>query len=570
MPNKLFSNLCFGLAGSSVLAIFPAQAQPDDQTLIHQQQQQQAQEQRLEARPPRVNLAEEATTVAASPQAFPNESPCFDIRKVTLSGNEALPHWVPLQRLADQAIGQCLGAQGIGLLMSTMQNRLISHGWVTTRILAPEQDLRQGDLKLMVVPGKIRQIRYAEGADTYASLLTAIPAREGALLDLRAIEQGMENLQRIPNVQASMELVPGDAPGETDIMIQRQQSRFWHVGAWLDNSGTKTTGQNQGGLMFALDNPTSLSDLFYVAVTRDLAFSDRKQSANYTAHYSVPFGYWLFAVTGSKYNYAQTVPHRTEAAKYRGRSHSLNAQLSRVLHRNANSKTTLTYGVNVRQTRNFIKQTEIAGQKRRTSHWRLALDHRHYLGPAVLDAGISYQHGTRWFGARPAPEEELNPRGSEHYATAQARIIQVSASLNTPFSLAGEAFQHRVEYLRQWSQTPLTPQDRFSIGSRWTVRGFDGERSLSADAGWTLRNTLSWQTPLPEQQLYLGADYGRIGGNGADFNVGRTLAGGVVGLKGPIRPANLVYDIAVGTPFSKPDGFKTDPVYVAFSLNWQY
>ncbi|WP_446469695.1 ShlB/FhaC/HecB family hemolysin secretion/activation protein [Xenorhabdus stockiae] len=569
MTKTFFSRkkIATGLTGWGIFTLLPVYA---DEPLIHQQQQQQAQAQRLEAKPPRVSLSDDAEAVSSSHLTFPKESPCFDIRQVTLSGREALPHWVPLQRLADQAVGQCLGAQGIGLLMSNMQNRLISHGWVTTRILVPEQDLSQGDLKLNVVPGKIRQIRYADGADKYASLFTAIPAGAGELLDLRAIEQGMEALQSAQNTQASMELVPGDEPGETDIVVQRQQSRFWHMGAWLDNSGTKATGREQGGMMFALDNPTSLSDLLYVAVTKDLSFTGRKHSANYTAHYSVPFGYWQFAVTGSKYTYAQTVPLLTEDAKYRGRSQSLNAQLSRVLHRNTHSKTTLTYGVNVRQTRNFIKQTEVEGQKRRTSNWSLRLDHRHYIGDAVLDAGIRYQQGTRWFGALSASEETRYSPDSENYATAKPRLTQLSASLNTPFTLDSQSFQHRIEYQQQWSYKPLTPQDRFSIGNRWTVRGFDGEHSLSADEGWTVRNTFSWQTPLPEQQLYLGADYGRVSGNNTAFEIGRTLSGGLLGMKGPIRSANLVYDVSVGTPFSKPDGFKTDPTYVAFSLNWQY
>ncbi|MDE9566051.1 ShlB/FhaC/HecB family hemolysin secretion/activation protein [Xenorhabdus bovienii] len=555
--------------GLACLVSFGAQAEPraDEQSFIHQSQQQQAQQQKLDAHPPDVRLSSPLSSPFSL--AFPKETPCFLIQKVTVSGREGLPHWVPVQRLADLAKDHCLGVRGINQVMSNLQNRLIVHGWVTTRVLAPEQDLSQGELKLRVLPGTVRHIRYTEDSDKYATLYTAMPAREGRLLDLRDIEQGMENLQRLPNVQASMEIVPGEQPGESDIVIKRQQPRFWHMGAWVDNSGTKATGRTQGGLMLALDNPTSLSDLFYLSMTRDLAFSNRKNSTNYSAHYSVPLGYSQFAITGSSYTYAQTVPQLNEEAKYRGRSQSLNAQLSRVLHRNARSKTTLTYGVNLRQTRNFIKDTEIEGQKRRTSSWNLGLDHRHYIGAAVLDAGIRYQKGTRWFGALPAYEER-NDRDSADYATAKSEIIQLSASLNTPFTLGNQQFQHRVEYQRQWSNTPLTPQDQFSIGNRWSVRGFDGERTLSADKGWTLRNTLSWQTPLPDQQLYLGADYGRVGGRGSDIIIGRTLAGGVLGFRGNIRPANLSYDVSVGTPFSKPDGFKTDKAHIGFSLNWQY
>ncbi|HAE7768251.1 TPA_asm: ShlB/FhaC/HecB family hemolysin secretion/activation protein, partial [Salmonella enterica subsp. houtenae serovar 45:g,z51:-] len=82
--------------------------------------------------------------------------------------------------------------------------------------------------------------------------------------DVRDIEQGLENLQRLPTVTARMALHPGEAPGESDILIERTQSRFWRVGAWVDDTGTGSTGRYQGGVMLALDNPTSLSDLFYV------------------------------------------------------------------------------------------------------------------------------------------------------------------------------------------------------------------------------------------------------------------------------------------------------------------
>lgn len=73
-------------------------------------------------------------------------------------------------------------------------------------------------------------------------------------------------------------------------------------------------------------------------------------------------------------------------------------------------------------------------------------------------------------------------------------------------------------YQRQLSNTPLTPQEQFAIGNRWTVRGFDGERTLNASNGWYIRNDLAWRTPLPEQELYLGMDYGEVGGPGHVLN----------------------------------------------------
>ncbi|QMM53934.1 ShlB/FhaC/HecB family hemolysin secretion/activation protein [Enterobacter sp. RHB15-C17] len=545
-------------AGLSFL--LPAHAAEPDNQFIIQQQRQKALEQQLTPPVPDVRLSEPSSSFGKI--AFPVETPCFPIRNVTLTGQDALPRWLPLQRIADQAQGHCLGGKGINLLMSTMQNRLVDHGWITTRVLAPTQDLKSGTLKLAIVPGYIRHVRLTEDSDDYIQLYSSFPAHEGNLLDLRDIEQGLENLQRLPTVEASMEIVPGEQPGESDVVITRKQSKMWRLGLSLDDAGTETTGRYQGGVTLSLDNPFSLSDLLYVSASHDLNDHGGKGSKNYTGHYSVPFGYWTLGVTGSDYDYHQTVAGQNQDYRYSGKSKNLDIQLSRVLHRSGSQKTTLTADVLARETRNYVDDTEVGVQRRQTAGWRLGLQHRHYIGQASVDAGVSYQRGTRWFGAQPAPEEAFGE------ATALSKILQLNAQLDLPFEIGTQQFRYNVQYLRQISNTPLTPQDQFAIGNRWTVRGFDGERTLNASHGWYVRNDLGWSTPLPNQELYLGADYGEVGGYSSDPLIGKHLAGGVVGLRG--SAFNTGYDLFAGTPFSKPDGFHTSSLTLGFNLNWSW
>lgn len=545
-------------AGLSFL--LPAHAAEPDNQFIIQQQRQKALEQQLTPPVPDVRLSEPSSSFGKI--AFPVETPCFPIRNVTLTGQDALPRWLPLQRIADQAQGRCLGGKGINLLMSTMQNRLVDHGWITTRVLAPTQDLQSGTLKLAIVPGYIRHVRLTEDSDDYIQLYSSFPAHEGNLLDLRDIEQGLENLQRLPTVEASMEIVPGEQPGESDVVITRKQSKMWRLGLSLDDAGTETTGRYQAGVTLSLDNPFSLSDLLYVSASHDLNDHGGKGSKNYTGHYSVPFGYWTLGVTGSDYDYHQTVAGQNQDYRYSGKSKNLDIQLSRVLHRSGSQKTTLTADVLARETRNYVDDTEVGVQRRQTAGWRLGLQHRHYIGQASVDAGVSYQRGTRWFGAQPAPEEAFGE------ATALSKILQLNAQLDLPFEIGTQQFRYNVQYLRQISNTPLTPQDQFAIGNRWTVRGFDGERTLNASHGWYVRNDLGWSTPLPNQELYLGADYGEVGGYSSDPLIGKHLAGGVVGLRG--SAFNTGYDLFAGTPFSKPDGFHTSSLTLGFNLNWSW
>lgn len=548
-----------GIGAALVCLAFsqPVNAAEPETPFLLQQQRQKALEQQLTPPTPDVRLSEADDHTARL--VFPPETPCFPISRVALSGKEALPQWLPLQRIASQAQGQCLGGKGINLLMSALQNQLVAHGWVTTRVLAPEQDLRQGTLSLTVVPGLLRHVTLTPDSSDNIRLYSAFPAHEGNLLDLRDIEQGLENLQRLPTVQASMEIMPGNQPGESNIVISRHQSKRWRVGLSLDDAGSNATGRYQGGVTLSLDNPFTLSDLMYVSASHDLNGKDGKGSKNYTAHYSVPFGYWLAGLTASDYDYYQTSPGLNGDYRYSGKSKNIDLQLSRVLHRSGSQKTTVSYNVSARESRNFIDDAELDVQRRQTAAWRVGLQHRHYIGPATLDAGISYQRGTRWFGAQPAPEEYPG------YATALSKILQLNAQLDLPFDLGSQHFRYHVQYLRQMSKTPLTPQDQFAIGNRWSVRGFDGERTLNASEGWYVRNDLAWRTPLPGQELYLGADYGQVSSVSSDYLIGHHLAGGVIGLRG--SALNLGYDLFAGTPFSRPDGFTSSHATFGFNLN---
>lgn len=143
-------NLLLQYGFLSIVILQPVMAsslplKPDNSDRLFQQQtqQQQAQQQQFEAKAPDVSLS---APIIKSQLQFPQETPCFMIDQVSVTGQEALPHWVPVQRLANQAVDHCLGVQGINHLVSDIQNRLISHGWITTRVLVPEQDLSSGYL----------------------------------------------------------------------------------------------------------------------------------------------------------------------------------------------------------------------------------------------------------------------------------------------------------------------------------------------------------------------------------------------------------------------------------------
>ncbi|WP_095597559.1 ShlB/FhaC/HecB family hemolysin secretion/activation protein [Pseudomonas sp. PIC25] len=538
-----------------------------DQELLRQQERERVQREQLEPSPD-VRIALPAAAADRLPEG---EVPCFPIHDIRLIGEDSETFQWALRAAnppEDPALGRCLGAGGINLTMKRIQNAIIERGYVTSRILAEPQDLKSGTLVLTVVPGRIRTIRFAEGTSRRATLWNALPAAPGDVLNLRDIEQALENFKRVPTAEADIRIEPAEGtdarPGESDVVIAWQQRLPVRLSLSLDDSGSDETGKYQGNVALSLDHVLTLNDLFYVSYNHDWGGgeSGERGSEGHTLHYSVPYGYWLLGATASEYDYHQTVVGANQTYRYSGKSRNGELRLSRLLYRDAVRKTTASLSGWTRSSSNYIDDTEIEVQRRRMAGWAVELGHREFIGATTLDLGVGYRRGTGAHEALAAPEQAFGE------GTSRSQIVTAHAQLQLPFTLNDQRLRYSGEWRAQWNRTPLVPQDRFAIGSRYTVRGFDGENLLSADRGWLIRNDLGLALGQSGQELYLGLDYGEVGGQSSELLIGKRLAGGVIGLRGGYR--SLSYDLFWGQPIKKPDGFQTADTTSGFNLTWSF
>ncbi len=507
---------------------------------------------------------------------FPSEeSPCFRIERIVLTGDSAEDFQWALKFVdrtedgkPDPALQRCLGTRGINLAMRRIQNAIVERGFVTTRVLAGPQDLSTGTLQLTIVPGRIRTIRFAADTDSRATQWNAVPANPGDLLNLRDIEQALENFKRVPTAEADIQITPAEGddagPGESDLVIAWKQRFPLRLSLSVDDSGTRATGKYQGSATLSWDHCLTLNDLLYVNLNHDLGGGEPGESGTNgnVVHYSLPFGYWLFGLTTSRNDYHQSVAGASQSYLYRGESTNSTIRISRLVYRDSVRKTTLSLGGWERTANNFIDDTEVEVQRRRMAGWEAGVNQREFIGTATLDLNLNYRRGTGALDSLSAPEELFDE------GTSRPKIILADAQLNMPFALGSQQFRYTVNGRAQWNDTPLVPLDRFAIGGRFTVRGFDGENTLMAERGLLIRNDLGWMLGQSGQELYLGLDYGQVSGASSDDLVGKRLAGGVVGLRGGYLGGS--YDLFVGEPLSKPDGFKTADVVTGFMLSWTF
>ena len=512
------------------------------------------------------------------------ESPCFPIHTVTLTGDAAGRFQFALKKALKETgfqSGQCLGAQGVNRIMVAAQNAVIGRGYTTTRILAAPQDLNSGTLELTVLPGKVRSVRTdtSHNDQTRAARIAAfqneIPLKGGDILNLRRIEQGLENLKRVPTAEADIQIVPADAPDESDIVVAwRQRLLPYRLSLGVDDSGSKTTGKYQGSLTFSADNPFGLSDLFYLSYGRHLGHTDAhtdsegKKTAggtqSYAFHYSVPAGNWLWSWNHNYYRYHQAVAGINEVYDYNGKSRGSDIGFTRLLYRDARRKSHIGFKLWQKENQSFIDDAEVEVQRRKTAGWQLSLKHKEYIGRSTLDIGLGYKRGTGMADAIAAPEEVFDE------GTSRMKVITADISYNHPFQIGRQHFVYDTALHAQWNKTPLTPLDKIAIGGRYTVRGFDGESSLSAERGWYWRNEAAWSFK-PAHQFYLALDGGHVSGDSAQYLLGQTLIGAAAGLRGQFKAGgSLNYDLFVGKPIKKPKGFQTASTVFGFNLNYSF
>ena len=535
-----------------------AQTEIPDPSAELQRQERQRQELRsgLELKPWSFDVGDQAKR----DELLPHEHPCAQISRVVIEGHlssAAMELAVNGPNGQDAPNGRCLGGQGVTVLIQRVQEALMLQGYITSHVQAPKQDLNTGILLLQIAEGRVARIRSEKGTEALPRLAWA--TQEGAVLNLRDIEQSSENFQRLPSLQAEIQIQPGDSDGTSDLVANLHAQRPLRLGLSLDDGGSRSTGRLQGNASLSWDNPFGLAHLFYVASGKDMGDRDRgpRGTRNRIVHYSVPWGYWLLSTTWSSNEYRQTVFGPYESYLYRGTSDQRELSLSRVLRRDGVSKTVASVKGFVRRSNNHIADLEVLVQRRRTAGWEAGLEHLQRLPAGVLTTQLTYRRGTGAFGAQAAPEE-ITGQG-----TGRMRLLVGGLHWRQPLQAEGQPWQYSAHMQWHWGLTRLTTQDQICLANRSAVRGFDGQQTLCGDRGLVLRQEIATELAGggvlgSGLQAYLALDAGRA--NTPGQRAGGRLAGMSVGVRGTQRlgtAPSFEWEFSLGRPLSMPDGFVT-------------
>jgi hemolysin activation/secretion protein len=543
--------LVFFLTSASLSAY--AASSPGDQDLIRDRQERLLEEQRRRLEELK-NLP--GREVAPTTPTKPADTRCFTINTLEIKGAESLSE-AERNRLTAPYQGKCLGVSQLNELLKVIINLYIEKGLVTSRAYLPQQDLSKAQLQVLVIEGRLEKLRSdAISGLSDRELAVSFPGLQGELVNLREIEQMVDQLNRLPSNRAQMELIPGRAVGGSDVLVKNNPQKPWRINLSRNNDGQRSTGEQQWFTGLEWDSPLGLADQLSLRGGHDAMTDHQHSSHNASLAYNLPWGWWNFNYSYSESDYRSQAQAKGFNFKQSGGSQTHQLRAERVIYRDALSKTSLNVGMSNLRTNNYVEDSRLVLNSNRITEVQYGINHGRRIGGAFLNVDLGMQQGISAFGA----QDNNHPGPGK--PDARYRKYTGTVSYLQPFRLWGERFTFTSLATGQRSEDVLFSPQRISLGGSSSVRGYK-DQFFSGDSGGYWRNelrltrpvTLDWLRPafneygatagydqgVIRNDRYNSDGHGRLSSNSFElFARGQHLAATVIFAHSLERPAGLI------------------------------
>ena len=436
---------------------------------------------------------------------------CQEIGQIEVEGATILPE-SKKKSLTQPYVGTCMSVVDIERLMATITNYYIDKGYIGARVYVQAQDLTSGMLRLLILEGRVDKLMLEDGQQNNSvNLTTAFPFMVGGLLNLREIEQGLDQVNRLMSNAATMKIEPGSDSGYSIIVINNEPKRRLRANLTYDTYGTTSVGEDQAGVSVSLDNPLRLNDSLTFTHRRSVegAFENRHSRSN-SLLYSVPFGRFTLNAAHTWSDYRTTLDLLGGSLIAKGYATNSMAGLEYVAYRDKFNRVTVTGTLSRKESENYLADQFLAVSSRVLSSFDMGIGWATQVFDGPLFVNLSRSQGLKAFGALDDAHNLPNqaPR-------AQFEKWNASAYWSKGFQVGRQEFIYSSTFNAQVGVDVLYGQEQFQIGSIYSVRGYRNT-SIIGDTGYFWRNDIGMPLRLEIQgtsllvKPYVGYDMGAI------------------------------------------------------------
>lgn len=316
---------------------------------------------------------------------LPAEQPCFVIQRVRIAAPPAAladetqpPPPSPLTPLLGPVLstpgydGVCLGADSLARLRDNLQARLQARGYLTSALSIAPQDLRSGELVLTLEPGLVEAVA-VEGARPGSRMgANALALQPGAPLNLRDIEQTLENLARLPSQSARFVIEPGTQAGGSVVRILplQPEARLWRLSAGAEKADSTDYGDVQLTAQLGLDHALGLSDQLGLWAAHSQGQDGgpdggpRPLQTSWYAYWTVPWGRHALTFSLSRADYRRTIAAGVGRFRDAGRDMSTRLRWESTLWRGEQARLNGWLAVSQRRARTWLDDIELISRRR--------------------------------------------------------------------------------------------------------------------------------------------------------------------------------------------------------------
>lgn len=415
---------------------------------------------------------------------------CQQIQRIYLDGTTQMSRSTQA-KVVKNYLQKCLTAQDINELLTLITNWYFDNGFISSRSYIQPQDLTTGDLHITVIEGKVEAIT----SDQYTQRIldrafVAKTTRKDNILNLRDIEQGLDQINRLQSHQAKMELVPGKEVGGSVVALSSEAGKPVSYRLNIDNTGQQTTGEEQLNFTASWDNPLGLLDFASLSLGRQAKnVGSDVFSRSASLHYDMPFRYWNMDVDISWYGYSLEVDSFNGTFITSGISRNQSLRISRLVVRDDKSKSGVRFSLARKDSLNFVEDVRVETSSRVLTSIASEFWHERFLKRGVWNSSVTWSRGLGALGgasdrARTAPTD---PK-------AKFSKFSISSSLSHQYEKALPFSGYNIRLAGQYSDDPLYSAEQISVGSQHTVRGFKGV-GQGGEKGAYLRQELTMPMP---------------------------------------------------------------------------
>jgi hemolysin activation/secretion protein len=327
------------------------------------------------------------------------EKNCVKIKQINIVGATRNVHSDLSNNITNKYNNLCINEETISAVLTEINNILVRNGYITSRALLPEQNLEISKaLSIEVQMGLIEGVEVVSGGNEI-NTATIADQLVGKELNIRDIEQMLEQYNRIGSNSVKMKIVPGNKPGYSIVEISNEvKGNKINISASIDNKGSESTGKLRAGVTLTGNNFLNLNESIVIGA-RSPYQSNENDSNNNNFSLTLPFLYKTLLINGDGSKYKTLVyPASGRPILSEGESKNYSASINQSLYRNAETRINNNISISTSNSKNYIEKQLLTSSSRKQSKVSYELIYDSVLNGGTLNSSIKYTKGIKGFG----------------------------------------------------------------------------------------------------------------------------------------------------------------------------